>query len=179
MKVFFIASLFCLSSHCFAQPSQLEYKIKAGYLYNFTKFISWPDDESATFNLCIVGKDPFGSIISPIEKRTVKNKPIRLFHLSSINKVKNCHIIYFGESKEKVENSDLSLPGILTISSLSGTLTVNEAIQFTHRLGMIAFSINQGKVKLHVDIKALKKSGLEVSAKLLEVAEVYQGVSNE
>lgn len=70
----------CITTY--AQNDSIEYKIKAGYLYNFTKFITWPEDGAAAFNLCILGEDPFKSIIDPIKKRTVKNKPIQLFRLS-------------------------------------------------------------------------------------------------
>jgi hypothetical protein len=56
---------------------------------------------------------------------------------------------------------------------------VSDSLQSKHPKTMIAFSINRGKVKLHINIRALKKSGLEVSAKLLEVAEIYQGSSHE
>lgn len=184
MKVFLTSLLFFLSSLCFAQTGQIEYKIKAAYLYNFTKFISWPDDKSATFNLCIVGKDPFGSIINPIEKRNVKNKPIRLFRYHSVNKasinaVKHCHIIYFTESEKKPKKPNLSFPEISNIRSFKDILTINDSLQFSQSDGMIAFSIKRGKVKLHINITTLKKSGLEVSAKLLEVAEIYQAGSNE
>jgi hypothetical protein len=176
LKVFLTAFLFFLSSLCFAQTNQVEYKIKAGYLYNFTKFISWPDDESATFNLCIVGKDPFGSIINPIEKRDVKNKPIRLFRYHSISEVKHCHMIYFTESEKNTRKPKFLLPEISGINLYKDTLTITDSLQFAQSEGMIAFSIKRGKVKLHINITALKKSGLEVSAKLLEVAEIYEGI---
>ena len=178
LKVFFIALLF-LSTQSFAQDNSIEYKIKAGYLYNFTKFITWPDDESETFNLCILGNDPFGSIINPIEERSVKNKPIRLFYYQIIEDIKACHIIYFGETVTELEVSELSLSGILSISSFDNSLTVSETEYFTHSGGMIAFILRQGKVKLQINVQALRKSGLEVSAKLLEVAEIYQGGSND
>ena len=34
-----------------ADEASVEYKIKAGYLYNFTKFVTWPEDNDKTFNL--------------------------------------------------------------------------------------------------------------------------------
>ena len=175
---FLIASVF-LSNHSLAQEDSIEYKIKAGYLYNFTKFISWPENESETFNLCIIGKDPFGSIIDPIEKRTVKNKPIRLYRLQSVAEAKHCHIVYFGESDEQGGNVDLSLNGILTTGSLDNALTTGETKKFTHSGGMFAFFLKEGKIKLQINLQALKKSKLEVSAKLMEIADIYEGESND
>ena len=176
--VYLIAPLFFLSES-FAQNSSIEYKIKAGYLYNFTKFISWPENELETFNLCILGEDPFGSIIDPIEKRTVKNKPIRLFRLRSITEVKRCQIVYVTHVDKKKDSAKISLPEVLAISSLENILTVGESRQFTESGGMIAFFIQEEKVRLYINLQALRKSGLDVSAKLLEVAEIYEGEPND
>lgn len=174
-----IISLFLFSSNSFARQGNIEYKIKAGYIYNFTKFISWPDNDSETFNLCILGKDPFGSIIDSIEKRKVKNKPIRLYRLQSIDDVKHCHIVYFADEIKQKRLPDLLLAGVLTINSVKNILTVSETKQFIHAGGMIAFFLQDGKVKLQINHRALRKSGLEISAKLLEVAEVYEGDLDE
>lgn len=178
LMVFLFTWLF-FSSLSVAQGSRIEYKIKAGYLYNFTKFISWPENKSTTFNLCILGKDPFGLIINPIEKRTVHNKPIRLYRYQTVSEIKHCHIVYLGESEDKWGNSELSFSGVLTISSLEKTLTVSDSRQITQAGGMISFFLKEGKVKLLVNLQALRKSGLEVSAKLLEVAEIYQGEADD
>jgi len=178
--LFFIVSIFS-TIPSFAQGNSIEYKIKAGYLYNFTKFVSWPENESETFNLCIIGKDPFGSIINPIEKRSVKNKPIRLFRFKSISDVKHkhCHIVYFGVSDKPWRKDDFSLGNILTVGSLENSLTTGETKKFTQTGGMFAFFLKEGKVKLHINLQALKKSDLEVSAKLMEIAELYKGEPND
>lgn len=167
------------SSTAYAQKGSIEYKIKAGYIYNFTKFISWPENKLETFNLCILGKDPFGSIIEPIEKRKVKDKPIRVYRLRSIDHIKLCHIVYFSGTFSKWRNNHTLLPGILTINSLKKTLSGSESKEFLQTGGMIAFSLKHGKVKLHINLQALRKSDLEISAKLLEVAEVYKEESND
>ena len=176
--LFLIVSMFS-ATQSFAQGNSIEYKIKAGYLYNFTKFVSWPENESETFNLCIIGKDPFGSVINPIEKRSVKNKPIRLYRYQSISDVKHCHIIYFGASDKQWRKVDFLLGDILTVGSLENSLTTGETKKFTQAGGMFAFFLKEGKVKLHINLQALKKSNLEVSAKLMEIADIYEGESND
>lgn len=148
----------------FAEKHSLEYKVKAGYIYNFTKFIKWPNDHSESFNICILGHDPFGSILDPIEKRTVQNKPIRLFQLPVLNPNIQCHIIYQSDSSKKVD-----------FSTQPNALTIGESKTFTDQGGMLAFLIKQGKIKLLVNLTHVKNSRLVFSAKLLEVADVYQG----
>src|SRR5690348_4279341 len=42
-----------------------EYQVKAAYLYNFGKFVSWPADATAIseFDVCVLGTDPFGPLL--------------------------------------------------------------------------------------------------------------------
>lgn len=178
LSVFSLLYLLFLPDDSFAQDAQIEYKIKAGYLYNFTKFITWPKDDLAYFNLCLIGEDPFGAIIDPLEKKSVKNKAIRLFRADSINDVKHCHMIYFS-SLDTQKEWRIPSNAILSVVSLNKTLTVGESISFMKAGGMIAFSLEEGRIKLKVNIKALRASGLDISAKLLEVADVYDEVLND
>ncbi len=177
MKIFSLpGGLFGLALLCsqlvYADEASVEYKIKAGYLYNFTKFITWPEDKSETFNLCILGEDPFGGLIDPIEQRTAFGRPIKLFRLNSLNKEQSCHMLYISSSAKENPASN----GMLVIRDLDNkTLTVGEGEQFAAQGGMIGFVNRQGKIKLQINLKTLQQSGLKISAKLLEVAEVVEG----
>lgn len=140
-----------------------EYKIKAGYLFNFTKFITWSDIKGPTFNICLLGDDPFGELINPIEKHTAFNLPIRLFRLNAANKDIHCHIVYVG--------AGANVKSIKT----SNTLTVGEDSKFIDQGGMIAFVAQDDKIKLHINLKLTQQSGLKISAKLLEVSTIVGG----
>lgn len=149
-----------------ADDSTLEYQIKAGYLFNITKFVTWSNDTSQTFNLCLLGDDPFGSLIDPIEERTASDKPIKLFRITQLNAKQQCHILYF--NKNSSENFNVDDPAI---HELENTLIVGEGDFFADKVGMISFISREGKIKLKISLRNLKTSGLHVSAKLLEVAE--------
>jgi hypothetical protein len=170
---FFIAVL--LSQQAIADDANVEYKVKAGYLYNFTKFITWPEDKSETFNLCIVGEDPFGDLIDPIEQRTAFGRPIKLFRFNSFNKEQRCHILFVSVSIK--DNS--SLKNILAIQEANKPLTVGESKEFAAQGGMIGFVNRQGNIKLQINLKVLQQSDLKISAKLLEVAELVGEESND
>ncbi len=154
----------------------IEYKVKAAYLYNFTKFITWPATNNATFNICIVGKNPFGNLLDALETKTALDKPIRLFHFDTIKQVKDCQIAYL----ETTDNQGtISIPGTLTVGTLYNTLTVSSHPFFAEQGGMIGFVIEAEKVRLHINLKALKQSGLGISAKLIEVATLVEGGEHE
>jgi hypothetical protein len=162
----FFSQLLC------ADDSSVEYKIKAGYLYNFTKFIAWPADNEATFNLCIMGADPFGELIDPIEQRTVIGRPIKLFRVDSLKSTEkhpHCHILFVSASNEDTPFS----------RDVNNTLLVGEGEGFIAKGGMIGFVNKEGKIKLQINQKTIRESGLKVSAKLLEVADVVKGDNND
>lgn len=160
-----------------AVADDVEYKVKAGYLYNFTKFITWPETgvKTETFNLCIVGEDPFGDLIDPIEQQTAFGRPIKLFRFNSFNKDRRCDILFISAS---IKDERL-LNGLLLTHDADKSLTVGESKEFAAQGGMIGFVNRQGRIKLQINLKMLQQSDLKISAKLLEVAELVDGESHD
>lgn len=148
----------------------LEYKIKAAYLYNFTKFISWPTPPSSTFNLCLVGNDPFQDALDSLEHKKALDKPIRIFRYDQAKQVKDCHIIYFDNPSSA---SNIGQSNALLVASLNPD--GGDQAFFSQAGGMIGFALEQDKVKLRINLKALKQSGLSISAKLIEVSTLVDG----
>ena len=71
---------FLENNTAFAEASNSkEYIYKASFIYNFTKFIQWPKKayakiEKPGWNLCLIGKDPFGSTLDNTAKRLLQKK---------------------------------------------------------------------------------------------------------
>lgn len=147
----------------------LEYKIKAAYLYNFTKFITWPTLQDTSFNICLVGTDPFQNLLDSLETKTVQAKPIRIVRYDNVRQIKNCQIVYFDNADI---HTNIALPNTLMVGNLTGSLTVSSQPFFAESGGMIGFVLEQEKIKLHINLQALKNSGLGISAKLIEVSTV-------
>ncbi len=166
-----------LFSTCLAaDDSNLEYKIKAGYLYNFTKFITWPEISGITFNLCILGDDPFGTVIDPIEKKSAFDRAIKVFRLDeeaflSAQSLKtDCHILYLSDA----DNQKIVFEKIQANPSSAGILVVGEGESFVAEGGMIGFVNRNGKIKLQINLQSVRQAGLKISAKLLEIAELIK-----
>ncbi|MGZ5006388.1 MAG: YfiR family protein [Methylobacter sp.] len=160
---------------CHAVAADVEYKVKAAYLYNFTKFITWPEDNNETFNLCIIGDDPFGGLIDSIEQRSVFGRPIKLFRFNALGKEQHCHILFISSSIK----DNLLLKSMLAAGGVESTLTVGESAEFAAQGGMIGFINRDGKIKLQINQRMLQQSDLKISAKLLEVAELVEGDSHD
>ena len=67
-----LAGLFaCSAASAQSEPSEpSEYQVKAAFLFNFTKFVEWPDgsfdDPQAPIVVGIIGDDPFGDDLERI-----------------------------------------------------------------------------------------------------------------
>lgn len=166
IKIILLCSLSIGLTHA---EENLENKIKVAYLYNFTKFITWQPISGSNFNICVVGHNPFKDLLLSLEDKTAQDKPIRIQQYDTVKQAVNCQIVYF-------EKADLSSvfkqQNTLVVGTLNNSLTVGSQPFFAEAGGMIGFSLEDGKVKLHINLKVLKQSGLNISAKLLEVATI-------
>ena len=177
---FLIKTLLCLallfSGQLAAEDDNLEYKVKVGYLYNFTKFITWPQTNSTTFNLCILGNDPFGDVIDPIEKKSAFSRSIRIIRLdetgflSDADFKSDCHILYVSTAS----NQKSVFEKLQANPRKAETLVVGEAEAFASNGGMIGFVNRNSKIKLQINLQSVKQTGLKISAKLLEIAELIK-----
>ena len=85
LPVMLVALLSCASAFSMADNHQtIEYKLKAAFLFNFSRFVTWPENafqENGEFNLCILGSDPFRVLVQIIsaghELATSFGEPVR------------------------------------------------------------------------------------------------------
>lgn len=181
-----LARMIALAGCCLLLPAfhsgtaqgdeNIEFKIKTAYLYNFTKFIVWPERAIPTFNLCVIGDTPIKSMLSSLETKSVVDKPIRIRYFDSVAQISDCHIAYF----ERLEPADgETTNAMLLANTLNKTLTVGSPDNFAEQGGMIGFVLEDEKLKLHINLPAIKRQGLSISAKLIEVASKVKGGEDE
>ena len=167
-----VTVLLCLSfSLCsFAQTSSREYNIKAAFLYNFTQFVEWPAKafagSEAPFVIGILGEDPFQSVIDEtVAKEKVNGHPIVVRRYKEVQEVKNCHILYIS-MKEALKVTEIlsAIPEYV--------LTVSDIPNFARTGGMVHFINQSNKIRLQINSAAVKAADLNISSKLLRVAEI-------
>ncbi len=143
----------------------LEYGVKAAFLLNFTKFVEWPPNPASadpSFNICILGEDPFHGVLDRIAEGEAVNG--RRLVVQKIRRVEPrlCRMIFIGRGEPEV-------PRLLE-SVGPGVLTVGEGERFLHEGGMIAFVIEGRRVRFDVNQRAASRAGLQISSRLLSVA---------
>ena len=142
-----------------------EYKIKAGFIYNFAKFTKWPD-ESDELKICIFGIDPFGNTIDSLNGRQSNGRTIKIIRTKNIDEIKTCHIAFLNIIPPERHLFERAL------KKIRGThvLTVADAANVTDFGVMIGMRISNDKIAFDVNHTVAQASNLEISAKLLRLA---------
>ena len=173
--VLFLILLFTVFLQCKQVNAQAsEYRLKAVFLERFTRFIEWPEktsisDTSKPFVIKIIGKNPFGDVLETIYSKTkIKNKPVKIYYISSLEEIEDCQILFIAASMES------SLQQILKYTNEKPILTISDHQGFGQRGVIINFFIENNKVRFEINEKSLNQSGLYMSYLLLNVATVLK-----
>ncbi len=169
IQILFLCLLFPALSG--AQP-YTEYELKAAYLFNFAKFVTWPDnafDKSDNqFIIGIYGKNPFGTILyETVKNKTLNNRNVKILICESAEEAKLCHILFMSQING-LQASEL-------IRSLGGlpVLTVGDQIDdFCQQGGIINFTPQNYKNRFEINNISAQLVKLTISSKLLALAKI-------
>jgi len=148
-----------------------EYQVKAAYLYNFAKFVEWPDESlngnSVPIRLCVLNNPAFGLQLSRIvEGKLIKSHPIVVVPVKTGEESRTCQVLFIGSSQ-----SGQAKPIIDALKGTS-TLTVGETRRFWEAGGIINFVVQDDQVHFQVNHRAATQAGLRISSKLLSLAKL-------
>ena len=157
-----------LPSSLRAQPEPGEKAIKAAFLYNFTKFVEWPDSAFAKpaggFRVCVFSDPQFRrEIEAMLAGEAVGDKTLQVVTPEPAD-VRGCHVAYFaaGEAERAAQ--------LLPTLRQSPVLTVGEGSRFLAQGGLISFVVEENRVRFDVNKPGIDRAQLTVSSKLLRVA---------
>lgn len=157
----------------FASPAQAdvakEYQLKAAFLYNFTRFVEWPEDKFAGKQSPIViglwKTNPFGrELEATIGARTVNGRPIVVRTCSSLAEACATHIVFVSANDtERLQD---------TVAALQErrVLTVGESRPFAAADGTITFLLEGDKLRFEINLRSGDRAGLKLSSQLLKLA---------
>jgi hypothetical protein len=156
------------SQHAAGEEPSREYRIKAAFLYNLTKFITWPDEKTWAANapiaVCIYGFNPFDTYIRKLEQRSAKGRAIVLHFPNQPDQLRECHVVFV--SQYNTQKPDLQK----VRAELPALLTVGDAHDFIANQGMVGLVAAGNNVQLEIHLTRAREAGFSVSADLLEIA---------
>lgn len=150
-----------------------EYHVKAAFLYNFTKFITWPGNNSLSVthaaNICIMGDSPFNGTLDILRKASSAQLAINIRRNVSQSDIISCHMLFISKSERE------NISSIIEAARAYPILTVSEVEEFARKGGMVEMvkgenNIGQVKVKLIINERSAESANLRIDAQLLEIA---------
>jgi hypothetical protein len=171
----FVLLLVYATLPCFGQAgSDLGARVKAAYIYNFTKFIYWDmgsgDALTGPITIFVLGTDPIGDLLEDFSKKQISDHPLIVKKIATeTNDFSSCHLFFITQSAKQ------QLPSVFRRLLGTNILTVSDIPGFARLGGMIGFVIEDGRVKIEINLPAINNAGLKISAKLLEIAKIVSG----
>ncbi len=149
-----------------------DYKLKAAYIYQFTKFTHWPENvfekADSPIRICVMGKNPFGNSLAGFASRKSQNRYLLVEYIVSLKGISHCQLVYISQSEEK------KLTEIIHQINRLPILSVSDMAGFARRGGIIGFIPKKRRVGIEINIAASRKAELMLSSKLLEVSTIVE-----
>ncbi len=155
-------------------PKLTESEVKAAYIFNFAKYIEWPDSAFSSTNTPIIigvlGSDPIGeNLRTAIAGKLVNGRAFELRQAKLDAGLAACHILYL-PATERTSFADLA-----PLLRDYPVLTVSDADAFILQGGVIGLVKRGGNIRLQINLDAANAAGLKVSSRLLTLADQVKG----
>ena len=175
---------------------EIEYEVKAAFIYNFMKFVEWPPgksitdktnpQESAPMTIGILGDNPFGKAFEPVLTKKVGHRPIRIIEIESFHRFQKryqslseaieAYLVKYDKTLGQCEVVFISdsektyFNQLLKLLCRRAILTVSDLPGFAEKGGMIGFVIDQKKVRFEINQDSAKRENLKIRSQLLRLA---------
>jgi hypothetical protein len=140
-------------------------KIKAIYIYNFTKYIEWPDSyKQGNFVVGVMGNNI--SLLNELNKmaasKTVGNQHIEVKSMTTPDA--SCHILYV------LSDYSSQLNEVIEKMKSKSTLIITDKAGLAAKGAGINFVIQENKQKIELNKANIERYKLKVASSLVELA---------
>jgi hypothetical protein len=148
-----------------------EYQVKAAFLLNFAKFVEWPPQTfkgpGDSISICVLGPNPFGrSLDEAVDGKSIDGRKFVVRQVAEIQQAGGCQILFIPSHEKKHPT------GAAVV--MTGVLTVGESDGFAAGGGVIGFKLEDGRVRIEINVDAADQRRLRISSKLLSLARIVK-----
>jgi len=155
-----------------AAPAFTREELMAVFLYRLGSYVEWPESslaaEDPTLQLCIVGRDPFGSALSYHAGAPLKGRSFEIKRIDPGDPIEGCQILFLSASETRGRRV------LERLATLHGVLSTSDRPDFTCRGGILRFYVAEESLKLEIDPDAAQRAGLQISSKVLSLAQIRE-----
>jgi hypothetical protein len=155
-----------------SRQAQNEDQVKAAFLFNFGKFIQWPESsfmgDGAPFTICILGEDHFGDALNGLRGKFIGHRPVAVWRIKNAEAGWSCQILFVSASEKS------HLAAVFHALRGSNALLVGETDGFAASGGAVQFMVEENRVHFAINPDAIRRAGLQASSKLLALATIVR-----
>lgn len=146
--------------------AKTEYDIKAAYLYNFIKFVTWPapSENTAPLQVCLFGEDPINEKLLPLKEVRINDREVEVIDVTDKSNLSACTVLYIARAEKRQAQE------LITQLGTAPVLVVSDIEGFAKLGGTIGFITLGNVIRFDVNLKSARESQLSISSKLLELA---------
>lgn len=154
-----------------------EYQVKAGLIFQFTRFVEWPKQKFSGTNdpivIGVLGKNPFGpELENATQGRKTNGREFVIRAIDSVEAAKKTHLLFIGADYDRPQDVfHRALKGC-------GVLTIGESDSFFKQGGIISFIRAGDNVHFKINMDAADDAGLKISSHLQKLAKQVQHSSS-
>jgi hypothetical protein len=166
------------ASQIAASDGASEYEVKAAFLFNFAKYVQWPEGTFAgpadRIVICVLGENPFGNLLEDIVKdKRVNGRELAVRETGSLSATAGCQVVFIAATeRERVDE-------ILRKLAAQPVLTVGDAESLTDRGVILGLTLREKRVRFEANLIAARRAGLKLSSQLLKIAARLIGQGDE
>lgn len=155
----------------FSNQRYTELDLKTAYIFNFMKFVEWPQEKSqrlSQINICAYSGDPMLPFLKKLEFEQVRNLKIVTQVYDSVADINRCQLIYLD-----VISADKRAE-ILEAIRDKPILSIGNEGRYRDDGEMITFFSDKNRLRFAINYHQTQQSGLQVSSRLLRLARVSE-----
>jgi hypothetical protein len=167
------ALMFCTPLAGHAETSANEYSLKAAFIYNFARFVEWPEGafkHKGEFCIGSLGRSPLDRELSALSGKSVKGRTVVFRQYNNAEAAAQCQVLFVSRSEPA------RLVSILDALKDLPVLTVSDQDAFCSYGGTLSLSNEKGKIVFDVNIEEKAQGAkLTPSSQLLKLARKIYG----
>ena len=141
------------------------HEIHAAMIYNFLKYIQWPEDAGTDFIVGVLGEDNvFNTLKTYYDGKPKGSKKYSIRKLANASEAADCQVVYIGKNKSKeFENVKNAITG-------KAILTITDSFNLGKKGSCINFKVIDEKLKFEINQASMTGASLKVAGQLSSMA---------
>lgn len=158
----------CTSQVGSATPPLDERAVRAAYIYNLAKYVTWHGDQKELI-LCQVGDPLTGEIFQKLlAGKSTGERVVRVVLSPSEDKLSNCNVVYVDDADARKTNT------ILAKTHGRDVLTIGQSDAFTRAGGIASLVRSNDQIQIQINLGEARQDGIEISSHVLNIAKIVQ-----